>query len=166
MVKIFGSDIGGVIIASSSKSDASDTSFFGKTYWQTPALPNSFEGLARVVQIFGSRYSYLLSKSSEETELKSRGWLEHNGFYGTGISPERVRFCRHRADKAVIAADLGITHYIDNHPGVLGLMESVPYRFLFNATEEDREEYQHELHKFIIVEGDDWRDAAQAILEA
>lgn len=53
-------------------------------------------------------------------------WLEHHDtFDRTGIDADRVRFCRRRADKATICAELGLTHFIDDRIDVLAPMRGV-----------------------------------------
>jgi hypothetical protein len=48
------------------------------------------------------------------------------------LDPGRVRFCRERPDKAVIAAELGLTHFVDDRVDVLEHMVGVvTHRYLF-----------------------------------
>ena len=83
--------------------------------------------------------TYIISKCGANIERKSREWLKHNGFYEqTGMSEDKVHFCRQRADKAPIAQKLGLTHFIDDKLEVLGYMyDIVPHRILFNPSLEE-----------------------------
>ncbi len=60
-------------------------------------------------------------------------WLDHNRFWSeTGVQRSHLRFCRQRTEKAEIACELGLTHFIDDRPDVLSAMVAVvPFRFLF-----------------------------------
>jgi 5'(3')-deoxyribonucleotidase len=124
-------DVGGVII--DRVNDKSDTSFFGDRYLETTAVPGAFEALA----ILAKRFEiYLVSKCGPRTARRTLEWLAHHRFFErTGIPPENVRFCRERIDKASICKELGITHFVDDLPEVLGYLKTVPHRYLFNSKE-------------------------------
>ncbi|MFN8658760.1 MAG: hypothetical protein U0105_20665 [Candidatus Obscuribacterales bacterium] len=56
-----------------------------------------------------------------------------NRFYEiTGLTPEKVHFCRERADKAAICTELGATHFVDDRLEVLSYLHDVPNKYLFN----------------------------------
>jgi hypothetical protein len=130
-----GIDIGKVIINGPAHPEGGDTAFFtGDTarMLRTPAMPDAFETIARLVDLFDGRV-WLVSKCGERVERRTRQWLEHHDFAGrTGIPPDHVRFCRQRADKAIHCTELGITHFVDDtlevHEALRGL---VPHLYLF-----------------------------------
>ncbi|MEV4121365.1 hypothetical protein [Micromonospora sp. NPDC049645] len=123
-----GVDIGGVIIEPAD--DDADTSFFGAHYLRTPAVDGAFDALAALGPTFDE--VHLVSKCGEDTERRTREWLAHHDFAArTGIAAHRVHFCRTRPDKAPIARRLGLTHFVDDKPEVLGYLDSVPHRYLF-----------------------------------
>jgi hypothetical protein len=103
----------------------------------TPATEGAFEVLPRLVERFRRRV-WIISKCGERTEEKTRRWLDHHRFYErTGLPPGNVRFCRRRADKALICAELGITHMIDDRLDVhRAIRDLVPYRYLFGPQDE------------------------------
>jgi hypothetical protein len=126
---VIGVDIGGVLIAHSD--DRSDTSFFSKHYLKTPACDGAFEAIRQLVS--AGCDVHLVSKCGETVEGKSRKWLLTNRFYEiTGLTPEKVHFCRERADKAAICTDLGATHFVDDRLEVLSYLHDVPNKYLFN----------------------------------
>lgn len=130
-----GIDIGKVIIDGPAHPGGGDTAFFEgdtATYLATPAMAGSFAAIARLTERFGGRV-WLVSKCGPRIEDRSRRWLDHHDFFGrTGIEPGHLRFCRERPDKAVHAAELGLTHFVDDRPDVLGhLAGIVAHRFLF-----------------------------------
>lgn len=132
-MEALGVDVGGVIIQPAD--DDADTSFFGDHYLRTPPVPGVFEGLATLVAARFGPAVHLVSKCGEQTEARTREWLAHHDFYRrTGISPENVHFCRTRAAKAPIAAELGLTHFVDDKLEVLSYLSSVPHRFLFRPS--------------------------------
>lgn len=129
-----GIDIGGVII-DRNRNDESDTSLFGENYLNAYAVKDAFQAIQRLNcgGIFKDQV-YVVSKCGHNIERKSREWLAHNKFHEfTGVPAERVRFCRRRSEKAPIAQELGLTHFVDDKLEVLGYMRDVvPNRILFN----------------------------------
>jgi hypothetical protein len=116
--------------------DDEDTSFFGANYLRTPEVPDAFDALATLREtVFGDAV-WIVSKCGETTERRTREWLaEHDFHRRTGIPTDRLRFCRERADKAPIAADLELTHFVDDRLEVLGYLTTVSHRFLFHPYE-------------------------------
>lgn len=130
-----GIDIGGVII-DRQRNDNSDTSLFGPNYLNALAVPNVMEVIAIINDRIFPHQTYIISKCGANIERKSREWLMHNKFYEkTGMTEDKVHFCRERCDKAPIAQKLGLTHFIDDKLEVLGYMRDiVPNRILFNPS--------------------------------
>ncbi|MEV0724531.1 hypothetical protein AB0I37_17350 [Micromonospora purpureochromogenes] len=129
-----GVDVGGVIIELSDGNE--DTSFFGDNYLRTPPLDGVFEALAALVPLFDEMY--VVSKCAEPTEQRTRDWLAHHDFHArTGIGPERLRFCRTRPEKGPIAAELGLTHFVDDRLEVLSHLDTVPHRYLMRPREDE-----------------------------
>jgi hypothetical protein len=129
-----GVDIGGVIIEAFPEGD--EMSFFGPNYLRTPPVAGAFEALATLGGTFDA--VHLVSKCSDEHARQTRQWLAHHGFAAhTGIDPDRVHFCRTRAEKGPIAADLGLTHFVDDRPDVLAYLTTVPHRYLFRTVVAD-----------------------------
>jgi len=123
-------DIGGVVIQPAD--DDADTSFFGENYLRTPPVPGALEGLAALVGVRFGTAVHLVSKCGEQTEARTREWLAHHDFFRrTGVPAENVHFCRTRAAKAPIAADLALTHFVDDRLEVLSYLTTVAHRFLF-----------------------------------
>ena len=156
-----GVDIGGVII--DRVNDNADTSFFGDNYLATTAVSDVFEVLARLVaEKFGERV-YLVSKCGQRVQDKSLTWLAHHDFYDrTGILPDHVRFCRQRSDKAVIATELGLTHFVDDRLEVLGYLEMVDNLYLFQP--EPNEVKRHRQHVVRVQVVQSWAEVCSAIL--
>jgi len=129
-----GVDIGRVIIAG----DGPDTSFVGgseEDALRAPAIDGAFEVLTRLRESFHGRV-WLVSKCGARVQARTRSWLEHQRFFGrTGIDPQHLVFCRARADKAPICAELGITCFVDDRADVLDAMQgAVGLRLLFGAS--------------------------------
>jgi hypothetical protein len=156
-----GVDIGGVVI--DRVDDDADTSFFGDNYLATPAVPGVFDALARLVgEKFDDRV-HLVSKCVRRVQGKSLEWLAHHDFYArTGVSPDHVRFCRERPDKAMIAAELGLTHFIDDRLEILGYLETVGNLYLFRPHEGEVHRHRRHRHRVHVVQA--WDEAVRAIL--
>lgn len=155
-------DVGGVIIEPADE-DA-DTSFFGENYLRTPPMPGVFEGLATLVAARFGPAVHLVSKCGEQTEAHTRQWLAHHDFHGrTGVPAQNVHFCRTRAAKAPIAADLALTHFVDDKLEVLSYLTTVPHRFLFRPRRAEVAAHAQHLSEVRRVES--WPDLV-AVLEA
>jgi hypothetical protein len=133
-----GVDIGGVI--TDRVNDHTDTSFFGEDFLRTTAVPGAFAALATLVdEVFGDAV-FVVSKCGPRVQQKSLAWLAHHRFYErTGVRADHVRFCRRRADKAAIAAELDLTHFVDDRLDVLEpMVGAVGHLYLFQPAERDR----------------------------
>lgn len=136
-MEIIGIDIGRVLIAG----DGPDTSFLGhdeERAMRAPAIPHAFDSVARIVERFASR-AWLVSKCGAKIEARSRRWLElHNFFEVTGFDRGKLRFCRTRPEKALIARELGLTHFVDDRRDVILSMQGiVPVRIHFGVDATD-----------------------------
>lgn len=130
-----GVDIGRVIIAGSDDPDAADTAFFGadeQAMLATPAVDEVFDVLPRLVERFDGRV-WLISKAGARIQRRTERWLAHHRFFErTGIPSDNLRFTLLRADKAVHARELGLTHFVDDRLDVLeALRDVVPHLYLF-----------------------------------
>jgi hypothetical protein len=130
-----GVDIGRVLIDGAAHPEGGDTAFFTgdtATMLRTPEMAGAFETVADLFGLFGGRV-WLISKCGARTQAKTIEWLTHHRFAErTGILPENWRFCRQRPEKAVHAAELGLTHFVDDKLDVHeALRPVVPYRYLF-----------------------------------
>ena len=136
-METIGIDIGRVLIAG----DGPDTSFLGHDEaraMRAPAIPHAFESVARLVQLFEGR-AWLVSKCGANIEARSRRWLELHKFYdATGLDRSKLRFCRKRPEKALIARELGLTVFVDDRFDVILSMQGiVPVRIHFGVTTTD-----------------------------
>ncbi|MET7277187.1 hypothetical protein ABZS29_03065 [Kribbella sp. NPDC005582] len=127
-----GIDIGRVII--NGTSGPGDTSFFaGDTaaMLRTPAVPEAFDTIARLVPRFAE--TWLVSKCGPRIQARSLEWLRHHDFFAqTGIPEGNVRFCLRRPEKAIHCADLGLTHFVDDKPDVIAAVQPVvQHAYLF-----------------------------------
>jgi hypothetical protein len=74
-----------------------------------------------------------VSKCGPRVQARTERWLAAHDFPGrTGIPPDHVRFCRTRPDKRTICVELGLTHFVDDHPEVhAAIRGTVRYQYLF-----------------------------------
>jgi hypothetical protein len=129
-----GVDIGGVLIQPAL--DSGDTSFFSSGYLDTPMVEGAFESVAELNRTLFADRVFLVSKAKSGTARKTIEWLAHHGFHAaTGVPLEHVRFCEERAEKAVIAKQLGLTAFVDDRIDVLQYLAHVPTRILFAASD-------------------------------
>ena len=136
-METIGIDIGRVLI----EGDGPDTSFLGhdeERAMRAPAMPHAFESVARLVKQFAGR-AWLVSKCGAKIEARSRRWLELHRFYeATGFDRQKLRFCRTRPEKALIARELGLTVFVDDRRDVILSMQGiVPVRIHFGVASTD-----------------------------
>jgi hypothetical protein len=116
-----GIDIGRVIIDGSAHPAGGDTAFFSgdeATMLATPEMAGGVEAIAGLVSLFDGRV-WLVSKCGRTVQDRTLRWLSAHDFYRrTGLPPDQVRFCRARADKRIHCVELGLTHFVDDHPEV------------------------------------------------
>lgn len=127
-----GIDIGRVIIDGTTDSNMLKAQSDEQTL-KVPMMPGAFDAIANLNRVFEGRV-WIVSKCGANMERKSRLWLRHHRFHEeTGVPEERLRFCLKRPEKAVIAKELGITHFVDDRTDVLDHMRGiVPHMYLFN----------------------------------
>ena len=120
-MKRLGIDIGRVVIDGSAHPAGGDTAFFTgdeATMLATPEMAGAVDTIARLVDRFDGQV-WLVSKCGQRVEQRTRRWLAgHDFFARTGMDPEHLRFCRQRADKRIHCVELGLTHFVDDHPEV------------------------------------------------
>jgi hypothetical protein len=132
-----GIDIGRVIMCPARDDGQPDTSFLtadDAAALETPAAPGMFEVVPRLVDAFGGRV-WLVSKAGTRIENLTRRWfVRHEFFARTGLKEDQARFCRRREDKRAHAAELGLTHFIDDRADVLTHLRGlVPHLGLFGV---------------------------------
>lgn len=130
-----GIDIGRVIIDGPNHPGGGDTAFFTgdeATMLATPEMPGAVEVIGRLVRRFAGRV-WLVSKCGPRTQARTLRWLDAHDLYGrTGLSREHVRFCRQRAEKRAHCVELGLTHFVDDHPEVHeAIRDVVDHQYFF-----------------------------------
>jgi hypothetical protein len=154
-----GIDIGRVIINGPAHPDGGDTAFFTgdeATMLATPEVPGSFPAIAGLVGLFAGRV-WLVSKCGPTTQARTLRWLAGHDFHGrTGVPVGNVRFCRERAQKRGHCLDLGLTHFVDDHPEVhAAIRGTVTWQYYFGPQRQPVPEFG--------VAAPDWPTAARLI---
>lgn len=130
-----GIDIGRVIIDGPSRRGAGDTAFFQgdeAAMLATPEMEGSVVAIASLVELFAARV-WLVSKCGPRVQARTLRWLAGHDFYRrTGLPPVNVRFCLTRPDKRIHCEQLGLTHFVDDHPEVHGAIRGfVDHQYFF-----------------------------------
>lgn len=158
-----GLDIGRVILNGNTTDLLLDTVKF----LSVPPVPRAIWYVTRIVELFGPENVFLVSRCSETVEKKVRAWLENRGFYkDTGVLRENVIFCRNDSEKAVIAARLQLTHFVDDLPQVLLPMVQVEHRFLFRVEDTELRKHPEILGEEGVVQAAKWRHLYLLISES
>jgi len=145
-----GIDIGGVIIADG---DTDDEIFFSPEYLSTPAVPGALEAIA---ELGTWATCYIVSKVGTTKQRRCRQWLfAHQVPTRCQIPPERWHFSASRAEKGLVAQQLELDGFVDDHLEVLAVMPStVRCRILFGVAPGCTEQAVH---------APDWSTALKAI---
>jgi hypothetical protein len=151
-----GIDIGRVIIDGPAHPGGGDTAFFAgdeATMLATPEVPGAVPAIARLVDRFHGQV-WLVSKCGPRVQARTERWLTAHGFYRrTGLAPAHVRFCRNRADKRVICQQLGLTHFVDDHPEVHAAIRGVvAHQYFFGPQRRPVPEYGHHAPTWEVAE--------------
>jgi hypothetical protein len=130
-----GIDIGRVIINGPAHPGGGDTAFFAgdeETMLATPEMPDAVEVIARLVRRFEGRV-WLVSKCGPQVQARTLRWLDaHDLYRRTGLPRDHVRFCRTRPDKRTHCEELGLTHFVDDHPEVhAAIRGTVDHQYFF-----------------------------------
>src|SRR3989344_4246458 len=118
-IERIGIDVGNVI-------SSRDTDVLNVKKLVPEEVPNAVETISRIVAKFGPENVFLVSKCGPKNQIRIRKWLVATDFFiRTGVNPFNVVFCIHRKDKAKMAEELRLTHFIDDRLEVLGHMIEV-----------------------------------------
>ena len=140
-----GIDIGRVIINGPAHPGGGDTAFFSgdeATMLATPEMPGAVDAIARLVARFDGRV-WLVSKCGPRVQERTLRWLAAHRFHErTGLPADHVRFCRTRPDKRIHCLELGLTHFVDDHPEVhAAIRGAVTYQYFFGPQRAPVPEY-------------------------
>ena len=135
-----GIDIGRVIIDGPANRGSGDTAFFEgdeAAMLATPEMAGSFSAIGRLVDLFSARV-WLVSKCGLRVQARTLRWLDGHDFYRrTGLPASNVRFCLTRPDKRIHCEQLGLTHFVDDHPEVhAGIRGCVDQQYYFGPQRE------------------------------
>ena len=160
MSRRIGLDVGGVIIDATSN-DGTDTDIRGDNFMEATPVAGVYDAVRRLVERYGADNIFIISKCGEIVEGRTRQWLTGNNFYAyTGFSPENLRFCRTRAEKAPIAEALALTAFVDDRRDVLEYMRGIVAKHYLFGPQSDEIQSAGEL----IVVGD-WIATVTSILQ-
>jgi hypothetical protein len=130
-----GIDIGNVIINGPAHPGGGDTAFFQgdeATMIATPEMEGAVPAITRLTALFEGR-AWLVSKCGPRVQARTLRWLDGHDFYArTGLPRDQVRFCRTRPEKRPHCEELGLTHFVDDHPEVhAAIRGAVEYQYFF-----------------------------------
>ncbi|MGB4759486.1 MAG: hypothetical protein WBP26_05520 [Candidatus Saccharimonadales bacterium] len=150
-----GIDIGRVI--TSGATDTASPTIFDAGYLDSLATPGAFETIRDLREKRFGDEIYLVSKCSPRIQARTLDWLRYTEFFQTtGVDPEKLHFCLSRPEKGVIAANLLLTHFIDDRPDVLEVMPPmVGQRILFIPEDVAQGEVPH-YNRQTMVEARGW----------
>ena len=130
-----GIDIGNVIINGPAHPGGGDTAFFEgdeATMLATPEMDGAVAAIGRLTGLLDGRV-WLVSKCGPRVQDRTLRWLDAHDFYQrTGVPRDHVRFCRTRPDKRGHCLELGLTHFVDDHPEVHeAIRGTVAFQYFF-----------------------------------
>ncbi len=95
---------------------------------EAPLMEGAFNTLAAVRE---AGIPYFLV-SLQKNPMHATHLLEERGLWGTCFTPENTFFAGNAEGKHHHAKALGVTHFFDDEPNILQIMESVPHRVLYD----------------------------------
>jgi hypothetical protein len=98
----------------------------------TPEMAGCAPAVARLAELFGGRV-WLVSKCGPRVQARTMRWLDASDFWArSGVPRGSARFCRERREKRGHCEELGLTHFIDDHPEVhAAIRGAVRYQYFF-----------------------------------
>lgn len=151
---VLGVDIGNVVINHRlvSQENKDNKSFYETQYSSVPATDGVFDAL-KTLNSYLDGEIYLISKCTPWAEEKILNWLQDNDFYAkTGMYENHIYFVRERHEKDGICQKLGITSFVDDRLEVLShMVETVPYLFLYQSSEDEVNQFIEFLSKVTTV---------------
>lgn len=152
----FGIDVGGVLI-DRVKGDDSDTSMFSDRYLETPEVPDAIDTLAKLGAGRWKGNLFIVSKAGNRMRAKTMEWLGHRKFWErTGMLPEQAFFTYTRQEKAPIAKQLGLTHFVDDRLEILASLGGICKNlYLFRGGEKEIAPFKKFLPR--VVEVTEWK---------
>ena len=128
-----GFDVGNVILRNDT--DSPELSFSQRPQYY---LDGAVEVIDRTVHALKPENAFIISKCGPNMQERTLEFFDEHDFYGnTGFKRGHVLFCLNRADKAPIAADLGLTHFVDDRLDILQSLVTVDTRMLFRRQEKE-----------------------------
>jgi hypothetical protein len=123
-----GIDVGRVLVGASADGGEPDSSFLTAEDAQAiriPPEPRAFDVVREAFERTDG-HVHVVSKCGPRIQRLTRLWLHHQGFFElTGVSPEHVHFVLKRPQKAALASQLGLTHFVDDRLDVLEPMRTL-----------------------------------------
>jgi hypothetical protein len=126
---LIGMDVHGVIM------DKFDKSKSVEEYLTTVPLKHATTVIKNIIDLYGPENTFIISKCPMYAEDEIIKWLDNQNFFTEiGFIRSNVYFCRERTDKAPVAKQLRLTHFIDDRVDVLNAMKDVvSNRILFTG---------------------------------
>lgn len=154
MTEAFGTDIGGVLAG-----------HIGENLGGVgvPEIEGAFETLGRLQRERFAGATFVVSMCGEQLEALSRKWLEQHDFFDrTGLAEDKLIYCRSHKDKARIARDHGLTHFVDDRLEVLSQFDLGKKLYLFRPREAEMEPFLAHLGRMTLVQS--WDHIASDLL--
>ena len=135
-----GVDIGRVLMCPTDEVKGPDTSFLSASPDLAMRIPPS-EGAEQILRelVHATRgHVWFVSKAGKRIRALTREWFHHNDFFTRcGVPEQHLHFCFKRHEKAGIAEELGLTHFIDDRRDVLEHLRTVvDHLYLFGIQSE------------------------------
>lgn len=152
-----GIDVNGVI------ADSRTPRYNTKKYSIFSVMDGSIPTLKKLADQIGAENIFIISRVKiPQLSLLTGIWLEtHKFLQRTGISLDNVIICHNLKDKAPIAQELGITHFIDDRLKVLKYFPDNIRRIAFNPEQSELDSYPEIINKISIVKN--WDEVEKLI---
>lgn len=119
-----GIDFGGVIVKPWDQFQGEDTGRLVPED-ETQAQPGVFDAVRKLVRETEGQI-WIVSKAGERMQTATLEWLRSvDFFFETGLKEDHCLFCRERPEKAIIAQELQLTHFIDDRMHIMHILHGI-----------------------------------------
>ena len=106
--------------------DEDEDPFMSDDYSATPMTPGALEAVQRLVRERFQDQAYLMCVAAPQVQARMLRWLSNKDFYEqTGMTREKVHFCREWDEKVDVCKELGVTVAVEASSSSTGSLERV-----------------------------------------
>lgn len=120
----------GLLLGTRAETDAQG--FVGERFKLAPVNAEALVALEEFSKIYGSRSLAIITRYKKPWEVAEIAeWLAGNQAVLRSVPRDHIHFCATGEARVETAAEIGVTHYLDNCPKLLGRLPNTMTKLLF-----------------------------------